>query len=322
VSRPQGADCDIGAVEVIPGQTAEITVQKTLVPSTDTGRFDLKVDDTVVKAAAGDGDSGTTEVPGGTYTVSEVGAGETNLNDYSSSIQCSDGSSSAGTSVQLTVSIGDELTCTITNQRKATITVGKTIVPANDTGRFDLLVGSTVVKAAAGNGDSGATEVAAGKYTVSEQASTGSLAGYVSSIKCLLNGNPGPSGPGTSLDVTVSAGDQVACTITNQRKPKITLIKHLVPRYDSGRFNLQIDHVTYAANIGNNGTTGAITVTLGNHIVGETAGTKTILDQNHYATQIVCSDGTTGHQAGLSINVTYGEALICTITNTRKLIKT
>jgi hypothetical protein len=322
VSRPQGAACDIGAVEVIPGQTAQITIEKTLVPSADAGRFDLKVDSTVVKAAAGNGDSGATEVPAGTYTVSEQ-ASTGSLSDYVSSISCllngNPGPSGPGTSLDVTVSADDQLTCTITNQRKATITLGKTIVPANDTGRFDLLVDSTVVKAAAGNGDSGATEVPAGTYTVSEQASTGSLSDYVSSISCLLNGNPGPSGPGTSLDVTVSAGDQLTCTITNQRKPKITVTNHLVPSYDPGRFNLQIDSLTYAANVRNNGTTGAITVPVGSHIVGETAGTNTILDQNHYVTQIACSDGSNGHQTNLPVTVTWGDKLTCTITNTRKL---
>jgi outer membrane protein assembly factor BamB len=203
----------------------------------------------------------------------------------------------------------------------ASIQVSKDLVPATDPGRFDLRVGSTVVKAAAGNGDSGSTEVPPGTYTVSEVASAGSLANYDSSISCDLDGTPGPSGSGTSLDVTVAAGDQLTCTITNQRKPTITVTKHLVPANDAGRFNLQIDGVTYAANAGNNGTTGSITVATGSHTVRETAGTNTVLDGNHYVSQISCTDGSSAHGTSLNVTVTYGDAVTCTITNTRKLYR-
>ena len=51
----------------------KITVIKKLVPASDAGRFDLKVDGATVKAAAGDGGTGTIYVKPGTYTVSEIG---------------------------------------------------------------------------------------------------------------------------------------------------------------------------------------------------------------------------------------------------------
>src|SRR5262249_3927028 len=137
-----------------------------------------------------------------------------------------------------------------------------------------------------------------------------------------LNGTPGPSGSGTSLDVTVEIGDQVACTITNQRKTSIRVIKHLVPGYDPGRFNLQIDGVTDASNAANNGTTGAILVATGSHLVGETAGINTVLDSQHYSSVISCSDGSSGRGTSLNVYLGSGEALTCTITNTRKLYRT
>ncbi len=40
---------------------------KKLVPATDAGRFDLKVDGATVKAAAGDGGTGSTSVNAGTH---------------------------------------------------------------------------------------------------------------------------------------------------------------------------------------------------------------------------------------------------------------
>ena len=63
------------------------------------------------------------------------------------------------------------------------------------------------------------TLVTPGGYTVSEKAASGtSLSNYTSSIACKKNGSSDKSGPGTSLAVSVAAGDVEACTITNVRK--------------------------------------------------------------------------------------------------------
>src|SRR5207253_9326480 len=103
------------------------------------------------------GDEGSTEVPGGTYTVNEVAA-VGSLDNYISSISCHKNGnadvSSPGTQIDVTVAVGDVEVCTIKNVRSAKITVKKDLIPASDPGRFDLKVGSTVVKAAAGDKDS------------------------------------------------------------------------------------------------------------------------------------------------------------------------
>jgi Prealbumin-like fold domain len=102
------------------------------------------------------------------------------------------------------------------------VTLTKHLLPADDSGRFDLkLTSSTglvrVVKTGAGEGDSGTIQVAPGTWTVLESPASGtSLGDYGSSISCTRNGNPGPSGNGTSLEVTLAASDVLACTITNQ----------------------------------------------------------------------------------------------------------
>ena len=69
----------------------------------------------------------------------------------------------------------------------------------------------------------------------------------------------------------------------------ITVTKKLIPSYDPGRFNLLVDGTTYAHNIGDNGTTGQVTVAPGTHVVAETAGTNATL--GNYVPRIVCSDG-------------------------------
>jgi trimeric autotransporter adhesin len=219
-----------GAAYVFWRAPASISVTKDLIPASDAGRFDLKVAGTVVKAGAGDGDSGATGVVAGTYRVTESAAAGTSLSDYSTSIACTingnPGPSAKGTTqLDVTVATGDQAVCTITNKRKAQVTLTKHLVPASDPGRFDLKLSSNtsnlirMVKTSAGDGDSGSTQVAPGSWTVLESAASGTnLSDYTSSIACTRNGNPGPSGNGASLKLTLSPSDVLVCTLTNQRK--------------------------------------------------------------------------------------------------------
>jgi hypothetical protein len=153
------------------------------------------------------------------------------LSDYATSIACTvngnPGPAAAGTThLDVTVVRGDKVACTITNSRKARVTLTKHLVPADDPGRFDLKIAGknwnregTVLKAGAGDGDSGSTQVAPGGYILSELASTGtSLSDYTSSIACTRDGNPGPSASGTRLTLQLAPGDVLVCTITNQRR--------------------------------------------------------------------------------------------------------
>src|SRR5262245_10640677 len=65
-----------------------------------------------------------------------------------------------------------------------------------------------------------------------------------------------------------------------------------------------------ATNVGHNGTTGAVTLPAGTHVVSETAGTGTVLSQ--YTVQIGGACGPTG-----SVTLSVGQNLTCTITNSR-----
>jgi hypothetical protein len=123
----------------------------------------------------------------------------------------------------VTVAVGDQLACTLTNKRKAQVTLAKHLVPASDSGRFDLKLTSgtlvRVVRTGAGDGDSGSIQVAPGTWTVLESAASGtSLSDYTGSIACTRNGGSGPSGNGTSLQVMLAPADVLVCTLTNQRK--------------------------------------------------------------------------------------------------------
>ncbi len=224
------AEGDHAVCTVTNRRKAQIAVTKQLVPASSAGRFDLKVAGTVVRASAGNGATGSIQLPAGTYRVSESAAAGTSLDDYASSIACTvngnPGPSAGGTThLDVTVAEADVVKCTLTNKRKAQMTLTKHLVPSSDPGRFDLKLSSNtsnlvrVVKSSAGDGDSGSIQVAPGSWTVLESAASGtSLSDYTSSIACTRNGNPGPSGNGTSLQLTLSPADVLACTITNQRR--------------------------------------------------------------------------------------------------------
>jgi hypothetical protein len=104
----------VGPVDPPPGS---ILVTKDLVPDDDDGVFDLRVDSEVVADDASDGDSGTgSELPPGTYTVSELAGTGTSLSDYDSSIECSgEGDAQPGTSLDVTLAAGQSMQCTIAN---------------------------------------------------------------------------------------------------------------------------------------------------------------------------------------------------------------
>jgi hypothetical protein len=101
----------------------------------------------------------------------------------------------------------------------------------------------------------------------------------------------------------------------------ITVTKHLISNpIDPARFNLKIDGTTYAANVGNWGTTGAIATGPGYHTVSESAGAFANL--GNYQARIECSDGSYGYGTSLSgVYVPTGGSVTCTITNTRKLFR-
>ena len=109
----------------------KITVIKKLVPATDAGRFDLKVDGATVKAAAGDGGSGSTYVLPGAHLVSESAAAGTgtDMANYSTSIDCKTVASKTYGPGWVHPKSGDEVTCTITNTRLGKVEIVKQTDP-------------------------------------------------------------------------------------------------------------------------------------------------------------------------------------------------
>jgi hypothetical protein len=195
-------------------KTPKLTVNKVCAPANDTGKFNLQVDGATTKADAACGTgTGALDSTIGDHTVSETAGTGTSLADYTSVV-----GGDCAADGKVTLAAGDSKTCTITNTHVAKLTVNKVCVPANDGGKFNLQIDSSTAGTggnAACGGTTGAVTVAAGSHTVAETAGTGTdLANYTS-----------VTGGACAADGTVSlaAGDNKTCTITNTRKPTLTV---------------------------------------------------------------------------------------------------
>jgi hypothetical protein len=281
-----------------------LAVTKLCVPSTDSGLFNLLIDGVIrlANARCGEG-TGPLDVLPGIHTVSESAGTGTDLADYEIAFG---GDCAADGSV--TVLLGESATCTITNVRPGTptaeLTVIKECVPADDTGRFDVLINSLRFADLQCGQSTGAVEVAAGTHTVAEQGGTNtSLADYTSVIggACAADGS-----------VTLLAGESATCTITNRLRPaRLTILKLCVPATDSGRFALTINGHTAGRAVRCGGSTGAIDVTPGTHLVGELGVGGTDLAKYERVVGGDCdADGL--------VQIAPGESATCTITNVRR----
>src|SRR5207237_1347897 len=83
-----------------------------------------------------------------------------------------------------------------------------------------------------------------------------------------------------------------------------------VPAADPGRFNLLIDGAARASNVGNGGTTGAVVLPPGTHIVSEAVGAGTSLGGYRQSFSGDCDSG--GH-----VTLVPGDNKTCTVTNAK-----
>ena len=216
---------------------------------------------------------------------------------------------------KITLALGDNVTCTITNSASAPkLTLLKTVANGN-TG------GTATTASFQGKVDGNpvawgvAVPLSAGSHTASET----TLSTYMASN---WGGACGPDG-----SITLALGQSATCTITNTAIPAtITVNKVLVPSSgNTDTFNLRIDGTGYVSGsqstsgVGDQGTTGAINVALGTNTVSEAAVSGLL--SNYIVTYSGACDST-GHVAVTQLNTNY----TCTITNTEgafvKVIKT
>ena len=206
-------------------RNAKITVIKKLVPASDAGRFDLKVDRATVKAAAGDGGSGSVFVKPGAHQVTETAAAGTSLADYDASTDCKTtiGPRTYGPD-WVHPGSGDEIVCTITNVRHGKVEIVKQTDPHESGGAAFAFTGFAGAFSLADGAMKTITHVTprSTPYTVTESPA----AGYrLSALTCNDSDSTGALGTRTA-SIRVAAGETVRCTFVNTKLvPAIEVVK-------------------------------------------------------------------------------------------------
>lgn len=295
---PSYTGCDSqGNINVTAGQTAictltntrdagTVTVNKVLVPSQDPGTFNLQINSTTYATGGNGTSTGAQIFDTGSVTVGETGANGTNLSDYTTSISCQNAAGAPVNSPTFTLNKDDNITCTITNTRKPKLTVHKVVI--NHGGN------KTTADFAPYNVDGSpvtldqANFYSIGSHTVTETPDANYTATF--SDACDSNGN-----------VTLTAGDDKTCTITNEEKPAKIIVNKVVVN-DNGGTKVVSDFPLF---VGQTGVTSGATNTFdsGSYIVSET-------NQTGYT-------GTISGECDANGNVTLvaGQTKTCTITN-------
>jgi hypothetical protein len=329
--------------------TANITLQNgatTTCVFTNTKRAKLIIKKVMVGGTATfgfsgpSGDTGSIAVNNGTFERDNLVPGSYNWSENAlagwdlTDLQCDDANSVetiATRTAGVVLEAGETVTCTFTNTKRPTLRVDKICLPANDTGLFNLRVdaanwGSGANKACGTN--TGAVESTIGLHTVSETAGTNTnLADYTTPViggDCASNGN-----------ITLTAGQNAVCTITNTRRGNIVVIKDSVPD-DAWDFNFTAGGSLSPANFiledNGNESDGVLRQRTFSNVAPNTTTGYLISEINDTAvsgfliTGIVCTnpDGQNASTIDLvagtaTVKVNPGETVTCTFTNTRQI---
>ncbi|MBI4038117.1 hypothetical protein HY387_00480 [Candidatus Daviesbacteria bacterium] len=258
-----------------------------------------------ITTSGGTGSSGPTPVNSGTnYAITETVPSGWNFGSAS----C-DKAFTAGTNgvTGVTVVAGQTTTCTFTNTKKPKLTVVKVTDPTNDTGKFNLSINGTQYVTDVSNGGTTNAQFAnIGSNTFAEAAGTGTnLSDYTSVVSGV-----GCGGTATAGTITLAAGDDKTCTITNTRKGHITIEKQTIPDGDPAEF-------IFTGNVA--GTLGDGDTATEEVVPGVYSSTEAVLS-GWALTNITCNDGdSTGDiKTGIAtFNIAAGEDVTCTFTNNK-----
>jgi hypothetical protein len=261
-------------------------------------------DDNDFSSSGGSADSPGTLVAD-TFTLSESGP-----DGYSGSWSC-EGGSQAGTSI--TVGIGEEATCTVTNtDNSTTLQLVKSVT--NDHGgsataadwTLSATMGGTVVSGEGGTG--GAQEVVFGTYTLSE-----ALSDPVNGPDGYLPGDWSCVGAtGTTTDtVTIELGQHVVCSIDNDDIAPVLRLHKSVTNDNGGTAEASQFTLT-ADGSASNDLSGTVSVDSPDTLKADTF-TLSETQIAGYATEGWSCDG--GDLNGDQLTLGVGQEAMCTVVN-------
>jgi hypothetical protein len=284
----QSITCTFTNTEDLNVTRGKIIVDKVTNPGGDTTSFDFTTSygsPFSLTDAATPNDSGLI-IPG-TYSVSEAANAA-----YVTTATCTSSlGHPADDPSSIDLDAGEVVTCTFTNAKKPKLTVTKIVV--NDNGGtkqisdFPLFVDGNSVTSGVKNTST------VGSHTVSETTDSG----YTSTIggDCAADGS-----------ITLAAGDDKSCTITNDDKPgKLIVIKHVIN--DNGGTATAADFTLDS---------GGANDSPDNFPGAEAPGTEVTLDAGAYnVTETGPSGYTASYSADCSGSIANGQTKTCTVTN-------
>jgi hypothetical protein len=352
VSRSSGSSAQaqmkdlVGPGDINIANCGRVIIRKVTDPSGSTTMFSFGTTlDPSTFSLTGEGGTDSTQDYGfnvfaGNYSVTETVPSGWDLDSINCSASEVTNGSTYDTSGSPTVSFSlaalDTIDCTYTNEARSSLAVTKAVVnacDASDGTDFTLFIdgpeAGTGDKITSTGGD-GTTvsddDLVPGAYAVGEEGFT--AANYTTSINTdadCVDGN-----------VTLSAGEIVSCTITNVRRPTVTINK--VVTGGSGLFDLHVDDgddgiVEHTAtNQGNGGSLGPVVITTLKSGSSISYGPVELFETapgggaiSGYQTVWSCDDLALSNGMGTSIvlnTLLSGEDVTCTFTNVPTLAGT
>lgn len=269
-----------------------ITVVKQTNPDGDVTAFSFDPSWSVDNFSLTDnGSKGSGPLLPGTYSVAEVSIP---TNWTLTSATCSDGSDPAS----ISLSAGENVTCTFNNTLRGRVITRKVTLPAGSTTQFefDPSWSATNFKLTDGT-QAGSGRILPGTYSVAELNIPASW--ELTSATC-TDGSP-------ITAIQLSAGETVTCTFTNTQRGSITVVKQTDPDGDTTQF--EFDPSWSATNflLTDNGSAGSGLLAAGTYSVAEVG-----IPAGWSLSGASCSDGS----PVTAIQLSPGEAVTCTFNNT------
>ena len=206
------------------------------------------------------------------------------------------------------VRAGAVIACNVTNERQPTLTLVKSVT--NDNGGTNVVAdftltatGATTITGTSGTAAVTNAQLSVGTYTLSE--SGAALANYTAGTwSCPTATMP------TATTVTLAAGQNITCTITNNDRPRLTLLKS-VTNNNGGTAADTAFTLTATGPITVSGTEGAAAITnasinAGTYVLSETG------PAGYAAGAWSCVGGTL---AGANLTLAQNQNATCTIVN-------
>lgn len=305
------AAADSAVATFTNSENANIRICKSTLPTSAAGNFDFSGDLGSFTLADGQCSAPAEVLPGASYDVSETIEADFVLDN----INCSGANwtaDAAGTrTVSVTPQAGETVSCTFTNIEnpgyikicKSTVTIpgDSTVFEFELSGpRAGLPVSTTLQNGncALGLGDPGELALTpASGYAVSETPKLG----WDTQVSCV-----GSAGAEIPADINLSPDEMVVCTFTNTQRGHIIVAKQTNPAGVSETFSFSGD----AAGVIGDGDTIDVEVVAGQYQSTETTSANWQLEG------ISCDDdNSSGNGATATFNVTAGEIVTCTFSN-------